>query len=165
MNKMRRVYSVTNNKPMRRRTKVDVFVKHSANIILISAEKVVAVINQFQRCVVFLNFVSWRKYGGLLLDDSSPSLMEYETWTPLRLTNGAHEEKVSKAGSEVGHDFDRSQGPYSRGMTARKACHFVGAALVFALARTCVSTDLIIYVLLWYVPTVNKMLASMNLTM
>ncbi|KAL2722652.1 hypothetical protein V1478_009515 [Vespula squamosa] len=102
----------------------------------IPTEKVVTVINQFQRCVVFLNSVSWRKYGGLVLVDSSPSLMEYETWTPLRLTNGAHEEKVSKAGSEVGHDFDRSQGPYSRGMAARKACHFVGAALVFALART-----------------------------
>ncbi|KAF7399467.1 hypothetical protein HZH68_008059 [Vespula germanica] len=70
---MRRVYSVTNNKPMRRRTKI-------------SAEKVVAVINQFQRCVVFLNFVSWRKYGGLLLVDSSPSLMEYETWMRCQAT-------------------------------------------------------------------------------
>lgn len=45
-------------------------------------------------------------------------------------TTRRHEEKVSKAGSEVGHDFDRSQGPYSRGTVFR------GASTVYQL-RPC----------------------------
>lgn len=39
------------------------------------------------------------------------------SWTHER----RHEEKVSKAGSEVGHDFDRSQGPYSQGTLLHSA--------------------------------------------
>lgn len=39
-----------------------------------------------------------------------PIARPWHSWTHER----RHEEKVSKAGSEVGHDFDRSQGPYSQ---------------------------------------------------
>lgn len=42
-------------------------------------------------------------------------LKRWQCWTHEQ----RHEEKVSKAGSEVGHDFDRSQGPYSQGTPLR----------------------------------------------
>lgn len=49
----------------------------------------------------------------------------------------ARGESFSKPGSEVGHDFDRSQGPYSRGTPLRSVSFLLRLAHLAACACTC----------------------------